>query len=81
MTCLFTMDLGSLSFMKEIFIASMSLPLQSRIKDAGPAWQKITAEDHHVHLLSPSLVINHLFHLFDVFNFARFKLIANLINL
>lgn len=57
MTYLFTMDLGSLSFMKEIFIASMSLPSQSRIKDAGPAWRKIIAEDHHVHLLSPSLVI------------------------
>lgn len=73
MTCLFTMDLDSLSFTKEISIASTSPPLRSRIKDAGPVWRKIMAEDPRVHPLSPSLVINYLFH---VCNFTRFRLIA-----
>ena len=70
---LFTMDLDSLSFMKEIFIALMSLQLQLRTKDAGLAWRRIVVEDPHAHLLSPSLVIDHSLYLFDIFNFGRFK--------
>lgn len=72
MTCLFMMDLDSLSFMKEIFIVLMLPPSQLRIKDVGPAWRRIIAEDPRVHQLSLSLVINHFFHLFAFFNFARF---------
>ena len=70
---LFTMDLDSLSFMKEIFIALMSLQLQLRTKDAGLAWRRIVVEDPHALLLSLSLVIDHSLYLFDIFNFARFK--------
>lgn len=70
---LFTMDLDSLSFTKEIFIVLMSPQSQLRIKDAGLAWRKIVVEDPHAHLLSPSLVIDHSLYLFDIFNFARFR--------
>jgi len=70
---LFTMDLDSLSFMKEIFIALMSPQSQLRIKDAGLAWRRIAVEDPHAHLLLPSLVIDYSLYLFDIFNFARFR--------